>query len=52
MQPLEYWLLDEIALAQLHVRAVKAQAFQVWRLSVADKRGTLVCQDGNDQQVY
>jgi hypothetical protein len=47
-----YWLLDEIALAQMHVPAIKAQAFQVWKLSVADRRGTLTCEDGNDQPVY
>ena len=29
-----YWLLDEIALAQLHVKAVAAEEFQVWKLKV------------------
>ncbi len=47
-----YWLLDEIVLAQMHVRAVKTHQFQVWRLVVANRRGTLICEDGNDQQVY
>ncbi|MGM5000122.1 DUF6876 family protein [Tardiphaga sp. 538_B7_N1_4] len=47
-----YWLLDEIALAQQHVRTVRAQEFQVWKLDVVSNRATLHCEDGNDQQVY
>ena len=29
-----YWLVDELALAQSYVAAVKAEAFQVWTLTV------------------
>lgn len=48
-----YWLLDELALAQAYVPQVKAQAFQVWNLTVkADSSATLVCEDGNGGQVY
>jgi hypothetical protein len=44
-----YWLLDEIALAQLHVKAVAAEAFQLWRLSVhPGQSGILTCEDGNE----
>lgn len=48
-----YWLLDEIALAQVSVAAVTTEEFQVWRLRVnADKTATLTCEDGNYKQVY
>lgn len=49
-----YWLLDEIALAQRFVPAVRAEAFQVWRLAVneVDRSGRLACEDGNGQEVY
>lgn len=47
-----YWLLDEIALAQLSVPSVKASAFQVWKLDVQDTRATLRCENGNDVSVY
>jgi len=49
-----YWLLDEIALANLYERPVKAEEFQVWTLT-RDKRGngaTLDCGDGNGNTVY
>lgn len=42
-----YWLLDEIALANRFNRAVRAEEFQVWTLTVAGSRGELVCGDGN-----
>jgi hypothetical protein len=45
-----YWLLDEIALAQL-IPAVRTQAFQVWKLAVANNSARLTCEDGNDNQV-
>ena len=45
-----YWLLDEIALAQRSVAAVKAEGFQLWRLAVNDHVGTLTCENGNGQQ--
>ena len=48
-----YWLLDEIACAQLDIPAVAAEAFQVWKLSVkADRTATLVCEDGNGAVAY
>jgi hypothetical protein len=47
-----YWLLDEIALAQKFSPVVKAQPFQVWKLTVNDRRGLLTCDDGNGIVVY
>jgi len=47
-----YWLLDEIALAQRHESAVRAEAFQVWRLDVKESAATLTCEDGNDRIVH
>ena len=48
-----YWLLDEIACAQLSSDAVVIEAFQVWRLTVKpDQSATLVCEDGNNTVVY
>ena len=39
-----YWLLDEIALAQRYVKAVAAETFQLWRLSVhPGQTGILTC---------
>jgi hypothetical protein len=47
-----YWLLDEIALAQRYESAVRAEAFQVWRLEVKGSAATLMCEDGNDCTVH
>jgi len=48
-----YWLLDEIALAQRYQKAVAAEPFQFWKLTVKDDRtATLICEDGNGKQVY
>jgi hypothetical protein len=47
-----YWLLDEIALAQRFIPAVKKEPFQVWTLTVSDNHGVLICDDGNDYVVY
>ena len=47
-----YWLLDEIALTQRFVAAVKAAEFQLWRLTVKDDAGILTCQDGNGRAVF
>ena len=48
-----YWLLDEIALIQPYEKAVAAQEFQVWRLTVRpDHTATLTCEDGNDNEVF
>jgi len=48
-----YWLLDIIAIAQKHDRAVKAEPFQVWTLKVHDnQKGTVTCDDGNGRKLY
>lgn len=48
-----YWLLDEIALAQLYVPAVATERFQLWRLAVrSDCSATLDCGDGNGGIVF
>lgn len=49
-----YWLLDEIAIANLYQSAVKAEEFQVWTLTL-DEQGSgavLSCGDGNGNTVY
>ena len=48
-----YWLLDAIAICQLHEKRVAAEEFQVWKLTVReDRTATLACDDGNDNIVY
>jgi hypothetical protein len=48
-----YWLLDEIAIIQPHNKAVAAEEFQVWKLTVRpDRTATLTCDDGNGRIVY
>ena len=48
-----YWLLDEIALAQRYQKAVAAEEFQVWTLTVkADRTAALTCEDGNGKTVF
>jgi hypothetical protein len=48
-----YWLIDAIANAQRHEKAVAAEPFQVWKLSVRENHtGTLTCDDGNGEIVY
>jgi len=48
-----YWLIDEIALAQVWVPAVAAEEFQHWTLAVASNNtATLVCDNGNDNVVF
>ena len=48
-----YWLLDTIAICQLHEAKVAGEEFQVWKLTVReDRTATLVCDDGNDNIVY
>ncbi len=42
-----YWLLDEIALAQLSA-PLRATPFQVWTLDVRGSSATLRCEDGNN----
>lgn len=47
-----YWLLVEIASAQL-IEKVELEEFQVWKLArVKDHRFILSCEDGNDQVIY
>jgi len=46
-------LLDEIALAQRFVKAVAAEEFQAWKLTVKpDSTATLSCEDGNTNVVF
>jgi len=47
-----YWLIDAIAFAQSCVEPVKAEQFQVWKLTVTDHRAVLACEDGNGNHVY
>lgn len=47
-----YWLLDEIAFAQLGERAVKSEPFQLWKLEVRNHAAQLICEDGNGQQKF
>jgi len=43
-----YWLIDEIALAQKYERAVAAEEFQLWKLTVnPDHTAILACENGN-----
>lgn len=41
-----YWLLDKIATSQMEL-TIRTEPFQSWRLTVADSRGRLTCDDGN-----
>jgi hypothetical protein len=46
-----YWLMDAIASHQTN-KAVAAQEFQFWKLTVNEKReAVLVCTDGNDKEL-
>jgi hypothetical protein len=48
-----WWLLDEIAIAQRFEKAVAAEEFQVWKLTVNPNRtAKLACEDGNDRTVF
>jgi hypothetical protein len=48
-----YWLLDEIAIIQPYDKAVAAEEFQVWKLTVRpDRTATLTCDDGNGRIVF
>ena len=48
-----YWLLDIIALAQLHEKRVSTVRFQVWKLAVRpDQTATLTCENGSYRVVY
>lgn len=47
-----YWLLDEIALAQVDDGQVAREAFQLWVLMVDGSEATLSCEDGNGTAVF
>jgi hypothetical protein len=48
-----HWLLDEIAFAQRARKAVAAEEFQVWKLTVnPDRTALLCCEDGNGRTVF
>jgi hypothetical protein len=48
-----YWLLDEIAIIQLYNKAVAAEEFQAWNLTVRpDRTATLTCYYGNGKIVF
>jgi hypothetical protein len=48
-----YWLLDIIAIAQMHEARVRGEEFQVWKLTVRpDHSATVVCDDGNNNIIY
>lgn len=42
-----YWLLDEIALAQVYDAKVAGEPFQLWQLKVTGTQGQLTCEDGD-----
>lgn len=45
-----YWLVDKIATLQLDKNIVeRCDGLQCWKLTVADRKATLVCTDGNDE---
>lgn len=46
-----FWLIDKIASLQLDPK-IRAEEFQAWTLTVADKNGELVCDDGNGNVVH
>lgn len=48
-----YWLIDEIAFAQLE-KAIVAEEFQAWMLKVdlETSRAVLTCEDGNDRVLF
>ena len=47
------WLLDEIAITQRLEEAVRAEEFQVWKLTVnPDRSARLACENGNGRAVF
>ena len=42
-----FWLIDAIASHQFNVR-VSGEPFQVWTLKVENRKGVLICGDGDD----
>ena len=48
-----FWLIDKIALTNRYEPKIMRERFQHWKLTVAsDHTATLVCDDGNDSQVF
>lgn len=47
-----YWLIDEIAIANKHVKAVVREDFQTWKLKAKGSKAKLTCGDGNGHVVY
>ena len=48
-----YWLLDEIALCQRYEERVRAEEFQLWKLSVnPDQTAILTCENGNGHYIF
>lgn len=48
-----YWLIDEIAFAQVNEVNLAMEGFQLWVLSVnADKSAMLTCDDGNGHTLH
>ena len=48
-----YWLLDTVAITQVHEPAVQREPFQAWKLKVnEDNTALLTCDDGNGRIVY
>ncbi len=49
------WLANDIFLYQNHkaiIEYLKTDYFQYWTLTVKDKRGTLICDDGDGKEIY
>jgi len=46
-----FWLLDIICSCQ-YLNGVRNEGFQVWKLSKCGKAWLVVCEDGNDNEVY
>ena len=48
-----YWLIDAIACAQVEHKAVAAEPFQLWVLTVqADHTAILTCNNGDNHEVF
>jgi hypothetical protein len=52
-QAAAYWLIDAVAAAQYGEPRVRAEEFQVWKLTVdPTHHARLTCEDGNNNVVY
>jgi hypothetical protein len=47
-----YWLVDEVAIHNMCTPKVRAQEFQVWKLTVDGSKARLVCEDGDGGKVF